>query len=70
MKIDQAITLSGAAAAGTGVAPESPRSEFAEEPKVDLARSDSRQGFQDGVLQAEAMTQSWTKSSLVTMFGL
>lgn len=69
MKVDQSITLAESAVAGT-VPQDSPRVSEHDEPKIDLARSDSRDGFQNGVLQAEAMTQSWTKGSLVTMFGL
>lgn len=69
MKVDQSINLAEAAGAAPG--PESPRSnEFGDEPKIDLARTDSHEGFQDGVRQAEAITQSWTKGSLRTMFAL
>jgi hypothetical protein len=74
MKADQTLNLTEVAAAQAApaapAAPDSPGN-MVDEPKIDpLARTNSRDGFQDGVLQAEAMTQSWSKNSLATMFIL
>jgi hypothetical protein len=63
MKVDQSISLAGAAAADADNA-------SAKFDPSDLSEQASSEVQQDGVRQAEAITQSWTKGSLRTMFAL
>jgi len=66
MKVDQSINLAEAANAEVAAmddrASEINKTEYSE--KGDEAQQ------QDGVRQAEAITQSWSKGALMTMFGL
>lgn len=70
MRAAQTLTLAQNAAVDAEERKSSESQPYAYDEKTEAAPPPTDDGLQDGVRQAEAMTQSWSRASLITLYVL